>query len=163
MIIPIIQVTQRILLDKPLWYFDKSNEGGDLQVMFDKLKEATGYRFDNDHTVWSDIYGNLRAISIHGASHKKTWVIQIWDEKGQTSILGLTQPMIDRDTDVMTRDNYDKLSSASEKFMRGKVACSACSKETDSVGNGRRFYAGIYCEACWENTYKKQAASENYN
>ena len=157
--IPIIEITQREITRRPLMFFTRHHEGYDGRWKL--MKQATEYSYDNNKTMWSNINGHLHSISI--LKGVAGWEINLWDDTGSLAIGQIKQDMINAETDVLSNENYAKMDKMTKDFHRGTVRCSGCGKDTNSKNNPRRFYAGIYCESCWEGKYKAMEAKENYD
>jgi hypothetical protein len=47
---------------------------------------------------------------------------------------------------------------------QGKLRCSHCGEIIDYAENsGHRYFAGIYCQHCWDTKYREIEANETYN
>lgn len=155
-----LQVPQQMLMKKPLWYFEGNNKEG-VQKMFKKLKKMTGYQYDNTHLQWSNIFGEMFTFSVYVSGD--TWSISVWDHTGGTSVCELSQPIVDKETDTLSQENYNKLSEETKAYTRGMTKCSGCKEEIKQDDIAGRYFAGTYCEGCWEGKWKAIEAEETYN
>ena len=165
-LIGILQIPQNMIMERPLWYFDHNNREG-MRSIYNELKSLTNYRFDNNKKLWSNIFGDFFSISIHFVNNQRTnkkyWEIYVWDAKGNTSIINFTQDSINKEEDVLSDQNYNILTKYTEDFSRGKVRCSDCKKEINHSEIAGRYFAGVYCNECWERKWKVIEAKETYN
>lgn len=165
-----LEVPQSWIKNKPLYWYDPNNQDADsIRVMTKAFKELTGYNFDNTHLKWSNIYGDLFAISVHAElppKHLKgtgQWDITIWDARGNTTIDVISFDIKDVNTDYIPNDIYRRMEEVTEDFSRGKVSCSGCGSKHDySKIKHQKYFAGIYCNNCWETKYKAIESSETY-
>lgn len=156
-----LEIPQRIIMDTPLWYLDNNNKDG-ISKKFKELKKISGYTFDNTHLHWSNIFGHMFSISIH-LNYKKTyWDVHVWNHTGNESILNFLQKVVTVETDVLSIDNYKKLCGVTENYVRGIIKCSGCGKEIKTTDVAGQYFAGRYCNNCWNNKYKAIEAAENY-
>lgn len=164
-----IHIPQHDIQRYPLHYFELNNKDGlskKNNQMYEILKDKP-YN-TSASMLWSDGYGNLRIIMI--VYSQKTqygperFTITMWDEKGGTTLCVINQLVINKETDILNNENYKILSQKSEMWMNGKMNCSKCGCEIDYKENfHHRYFAGIYCQTCWEGGMKQIEAQENYN
>ena len=159
--IPHLEIPQDVIFNKPLWHFDMNNQEG-IRKTFKQLKDLTGYRFDDMNIEWSNIFGHLFSISVHLEEHNKTWMISVWDHTGTTSICRMNQEYKDKDTDVLSQKNYQKLQQETEDFVRGYIKCSDCKTKIRKTEIAGSYFAGRYCTDCWEGKWKAIEAKETY-
>jgi hypothetical protein len=165
--IGMFQIPQREIQNIELWWLDGNNPEG-IKLKFKELKKLSGYSFDNPHLLYSNIYGNLFSIHIHFAdvnrvNKSQKWEISIWDEKGSTSIGTIFQPVENKETDKLLDNNYKELSRLTENFSKEIMQCSNCGKEIKKSEIAGRYFAGIYCQHCWDTKYKAIEAQETYD
>jgi len=162
--VPVIILQYHDVVDKPFWNIDKNNDN--VNNMWSKLKEATGYQFDNNKTfIQLGGCGDLFSFSIRAiyTPKFKAWDLHIWDYKGITSITNFTVPLINKETDVFTKEVYYKLDQKAREFLTGKIDCSKCHTQLNKNEVAGTFFAGSYCVKCWEGGMKREAALENYD
>lgn len=164
--IGLFQIPQGIIKNIELWYLDNNNQEG-IRLKFQELKKLSGYGFDNTHLLFSNVYGHLFAINIHFQDISRIhtspkWEFCIWDATGNTSIGTIWQPVENKETDRLSDENYKELRRLTENFTKGIVKCSACGKEINKVDIAGRYFAGIYCQHCWDTKYKAIEAKETY-
>jgi len=160
--VPILEFQQTQITAKPLWYFDSNNREGELKRIWQYLKNATGYIYDSDSKVWSNIYGQWVAFSIHYSG--KSFVISVWDVGGHIALGTIIQPCLEKEKDVLTPQNYNRLEEISINWHEGKVECSSCkSKQHYQHIKRQSIFAGVYCDECWQKTYAKKASTMTYD
>ena len=136
----------------------------DLEEVRKAVKVATNYKWDNGNRRFSNGGGVEFAFTLHKHTHfttRETWhTIGVWDSRGDTSIISDIVPV-----------NLDERKKFLSKIMRlcsnyadGKVYCHDCGKTANYVDiKNNRYFAGIYCDECWERKWKAIEANENYN
>lgn len=161
-----LEIQQHIIKDVPLWYLDMNNPDGMVNT-FKKLKEITGYKFDNRHLKWSDIFGDMFAINVYYQMKTKTygeqWYIHVWDAKGNTTIATITQDVVNKEEDYINNKSFEILQKKTKSYSQGIVDCSDCKKEMKNEEVSGRYFAGIFCKDCWERTWKAIEAKETYD
>lgn len=158
--IPHLEIPQQNIMKKPLWYFEGNNKEG-VNDLFEKMREMSGYQYGNRHLQWSNIFGHMFAISVYSAGDQ--WTISVWDHTGGTSVCSLSQEIVDKETDVLSSENYNKLSEETKAFSQGKIRCSDCKQHINQADIAGSYFAGRYCEDCWEGKWKAIEAKETYN
>lgn len=128
------------------------------------VKVAVDHRWGNSNTRFSNIYGTEFAfiLSKHTyMTNKETWYnLFVWDSLGRTSIFSGTVP----ENSSERRDFVKKVLDYSKKFTTGQINCSDCGKPINyHEVSGNRYFAGIYCDDCWNRKWKAIEAKENYN
>lgn len=168
-LIPHIEIPQNNLLNRPLIWFDVNNKSEDsLQGIQNKFKKICSYKWANSNVKWSNVYGHLFSIQVHKIkySYKSTklgWNIHIWDHTGTTTIISLIQSVKDENNDYLTKDNYKLICNSTERFVKGFINCSDCGNEIKQIEKGGRYFAGTYCQECWDRKWKEIEARETYN
>lgn len=164
-----IHIPQHEIQQSPLNYFELNNKDGlskKNNQMYEILKDK---KYNTSPSIlWSDSYGNLRTIMIVYSKTTQYGVerfnITMWDEKGGTTLCNINQPIINKEIDILSNENYKILSEKSIMWMNGKMNCSKCKCEIDYKENSRhRYFAGIYCQSCWDGGMKQIEAQETYN
>ncbi len=145
---------------------------GDPGEFIEKLEEASkavkrAVGEDNRGSVkirFSNGYGTEFAFMLSKHTHmttKETWYdLSVWDSLGHTSVISGIVP-----EDICERRDFvKKVLDTSELFTMGKLHCSDCGKVVNyQEVSGNRYFAGIYCNDCWERKWKAIEAKENYN
>jgi hypothetical protein len=157
-----LEIKQSMIKNKPLLYFETNNKDGVVKL-FKQLKELTGYKYDNKHLKWSNLFGYLFAISIYADKKHKSWEINLWDQTGGIAILRLEQPMTELETDMLSNDVYDEMCQVTEQYVRGFINCSDCKTQIKKSEIAGSYFAGVYCTDCWEGKWKEIEAKETYN
>ena len=144
---------------------------GDLDKFIEELKEvgnavkvAVDHKWANPNIRFSNIYGTEFSFGLYGHTHlitKQTWYdLSVWDSRGSTSIISGIIPEDSSEREAFVK----KVLDTSEHFTAGKIHCSDCGKLVNyHEVNGNRYFAGIYCNECWERKWKAIEAKENYN
>jgi hypothetical protein len=149
---PVISFSYGELENLLMGDLDKLTE--DFEELHQYLIEYTGYPLGNTHWKMENIYGEMFAFSLHGHA------LNLWD------VTGCTQIYICKFTDDLKqrKQAFYQAVKASENFTQGIIQCSDCHKDTDlKEAMKRRYFAGVYCEECWEGKWKAIEAKENYN
>ena len=144
---------------------------GDLDKFIEELKEvgnavkvAVDHRWANPNTRFSNIYGAEFAFGLYKHTHlttKQTWYdLSVWDSLGKTAVISGIVPENINERLAFVK----KVLDTSDIFTTGKIHCSDCGKLVNyrDVQNNK-YFAGIYCDDCWNGKWKEIEAKENYN
>jgi hypothetical protein len=132
------------------------------------LKKISGFMWDSNISRFSNIYGTEFKFMLFengGYNHQKkefegngTFEISVWDIKGQTSIYNHIIIPEEKRSDFI----QDML-QITERWTKGEVRCSDCKDWMSYEDNKKHHYfAGIYCDKCWDGKWKAIEAKENY-
>jgi hypothetical protein len=126
------------------------------------LQQVSGRFFYNNTGRFSNIFGTEMKFSIYPTmtpTHGERYDLTIYDYRGDMLIW---QEIITPDTD---RNNLiNRLMKVTEEWTRGNITCSNCGNLVPYYENmNHRYYAGIYCNECWESKFKAIEAAETYN
>lgn len=91
----------------------------------------------------------------HGSLH-------VWNSTGNTQIALVSFP--DNLSEKERRGLVNGVVKRMEEFSVGYIHCSDCGEKIkyhDETGG--RYFAGIYCQKCWDGKWKAIEAKENYN
>ena len=160
MIIDYIEFSNKINGD--LQKFQKELE--DIRIQLKKISE---YAYDNNIARFSNIYGTEFSFLI---SEKSKWdnknrkfiklgifELFIWDYIGSTSIFHSIIPQENRNEFIR------EILNICEEWSKGKKKCSDCGKWISYLENqNHRYFAGIYCDDCWNRKWKAIEKAESY-
>lgn len=132
------------------------------------LKKTSGYIYDNNVARFSNIFGTEFAFSL---SEKTKWnnperkwegtnvfELSVWDYGGGIAIFNGIIPSENRDKFIQ------EALSVCEKWSRGQKQCSDCGEWISYIENqSHRYFAGIYCDKCWNGKWKAIEAKETYD
>jgi hypothetical protein len=125
-----------------------------LEELHKYINEYTGFGWGNKNFRMSNIYGDEFTFSILRKE------FNLWDITGCTHIFRCVFP----DDLKQRKQVFYQAVKASENYTQGIIQCSGCHKDTNlKEARKRRYFAGIYCEECWEGKWKAIEAKENYN
>jgi len=65
--------------------------------------------------------------------------------------------------DVPSKDFIDWILKTTEEFINGIIHCSSCGKEINVSEIAGNYFAGVYCQKCWDTKYKELEANESYD
>lgn len=144
---------------------------GDLDKFIEDLKEvgnavkvAVDHQWANPNTRFSNIYGTEFSFGLYKHTHlttKQIWYdLSVWDSLGKTAVISGIVPENTNERRAFVK----KVLDTSEIFTTGKIHCSDCGKVVNyrDVQNNK-YFAGIYCDDCWNGKWKEIEAKENYN
>jgi hypothetical protein len=126
------------------------------EQMCEDLREVTfdvnGVRQFESNIV-TDIYGMPFVWSWHGST------LTVYDAVGGTTVAnGYFQGKGDR------RKVINEVVNRMEEFTQGYTHCSDCGTRIKYHGEvAGRYFAGVYCEKCWDGKWKAIEAKETYN
>ncbi len=155
---------------------DICTDGKDMKEKMTAVKVITGYRFDNSHFMISNIFGDLFAYmlsqvkitdkesqEIHAKYNsseslkKHKYILSIWNSAGSTSIYTSNSWIQDYDKPI-DREIYKKAKQYMEDYSQGIFRCSRCEVQIKNKRN--RYFAGIYCDKCWNDDSKGMSLKE---
>lgn len=117
------------------------------------VRKSSNYEYDNNILRISSSYGTEFKILFSTRS------IDIWDMHDFIVAKELLPDDIAKRKLVLS-----KIGQKIAKYDTGIISCSKCGKEMElQLHTQNRFYAGIYCNDCWEGGVRQQEARENYN
>jgi len=160
----------------PIWEYEKP-----LKEKLIALKVITGYQWDNEHKFLF-FNGQLYAFSLcrsqanpsspaqkeHAKEFNIGWhqedhvySLTLWDVTGNQTIYSNEwyHPNYDQ---PIPRKIIQEMESAVANYETNKIRCSDCGAETNA-DTRRRYFAGTYCEKCWEGKWKEIEAKETYD
>lgn len=160
----------------------------DLPKLQKEMKKVAGLMYDNNRLKFVSTMGTLFSLSfsqMHGtkgsfnyATYSKfpgfevvgktkygllfnIYRYNLWDSVGNTH---LSDGVFACDSDKPIPQNIQKeIAEAAKKFDNGIVACSDCGEEIKKAEAGGRYFAGVYCQECWDSEWKAREAKETYN
>lgn len=83
--------------------------------------------------------------------------INFRDETGSQSIVS-----IETKDDCITREQVNLIKKHLQNYCKGIISCSDCGKSIDKSDIAGRYYAGTYCNECWDKKWKEIASKDNY-
>ncbi len=133
----------------------------DLEKIRKELKSVSKYQFDNDFCRFSNIFGTEFKFHINERYYQEIpsgdFNLNIWDYTGRIIVFCRTIPKENRDFFIKS------LLEICEKWSNGEMQCCGCRKWISySENESHHYFAGIYCDECWENKYRAIEAKENY-
>jgi len=144
---------------------------GNIDEFINELKEASNavkdvvdYKRANGNTRFSNIFGTEFSFMLSKHEHittKEVWYdLSVWDTRGSVSIASGVVP----ENSKKRRAFVKKVLDISEEYTQGKIHCSDCGNVVNYHDVKRnRYFAGIYCDDCWNRKWKAIEAKENYN
>jgi hypothetical protein len=112
--------------------------------------------FDNYSSIHvSDLFGQHYGISIY-ANGKNTPSIHVWNHSGQDSVCTVY-------TKTLDEESIRTIAKAMEHYSCGEVQCAECGEWIKRHEAGGRYFAGLYCQHCWDTKWKEIEAKETYN
>ncbi|KKK73003.1 hypothetical protein LCGC14_2898200, partial [marine sediment metagenome] len=156
-----------------------------LKDRFRAIKLITGYEWDNTHLYLKNTHGDLYAISFNeigcpnGSINYKKYSklfhdnlmsnniveFHIWTQGGTCTIYGKVF-MIKSFISCIPESIMVNIKDSVNSYSKDKtLSCSDCGvkihHKTDEVGG--HYFAGIYCNSCWNRHWKAVEAKETYN
>jgi hypothetical protein len=127
-----------------------------------------GYNLGNSCVLYQSTKGNKYTISIYpdiryeGSVTKElgTASFNMWDENGCESLLSLENCSWES---APTVEFLDKLYNTIKDYEEGIIHCSDCGKPLKVGEVAGSYFAGRYCEHCWETKWKAIEAAETYD
>ena len=147
------------------WYSFRGHILGDIDEFMAELEKANNLIKDSINYEWSFI--RKRISNVHGEEFafgiyktREKFELSIWDKTGTTAIFSDNIPEnIDKRVEFL-KQVEEYLRDYSEGFKR----CSDCGKLVEyNLVKNNRYFAGVYCDDCWNRKWKAIEAKENYN
>lgn len=130
---------------------------------FKAMKTLVNNPYDEQNKLWISPSNNVFSLHVRLPKNSKQWHITMFTPNGLTHVKMLYQRKLHYLTDILTPRIYNKMVQEAEMYDKGFIRCSQCREyiRRRSIAGG--FYAGVYCESCWEGSVKERAACENYD
>lgn len=128
------------------------------------VKVAVNHKWANGNTRFSNIYGTEFSFMLSKHEHittKEVWYdLSVWDTCGSVSIASGVVPENSKERHAFIK----KVLDISKEYTQGKIHCSDCGKVVNYYDvQSNKYFAGIYCDDCWNRKWKEIEAKENYN
>lgn len=177
----------RIILDRsdimrlPISWYDFN--GPEQRALVKSIKELTGNRWDSNRlyleyqrrtfpilvssphfTRQSPYAASMRSKGvIYDKEGRATNVFEIhlWDSTGLCALGGWT--VIQAPDEIIGKEMQKAIREACELFVQGKLHCSDCREVILKSEIAGSYFAGKYCEKCWEGKWRAIEAKETYN
>jgi hypothetical protein len=124
-----------------------------LELLWQETKTESGHQWDNPQFFVSNSYGDLFTFNYYKNN------LRIWDL--HDFIVSHIELTSDKEK------NKEILKEAKENmdiYSKGKIHCSDCGKAEEYKNIvSHRYFAGIYCDTCWNTKWKSIEAKENYS
>ncbi len=141
---------------------------GDLAVLYANLHlvhtsimESTGYSWGNTHwhvAAGKDYHPYTWMITHAGFKDKTVFALDVWDWNGNKAVYsGELFPDA-----AKCKATIDAALAAMDKWSNSIFICSSCGKETP-LTERHSYWAGGYCNVCWEREYREKEANTNYD
>jgi hypothetical protein len=101
------------------------------------IKEQTGQYWDNPRTSFATITGAPFSFSVYGTK------LIVWAHDGSLS-LGHFEATVKGAQEALR---------VAKAYEHGKIHCSGCGQEVLLTEIGGHFYAGSYCQRCWNEDW----------
>lgn len=126
-----------------------------------------GYNLGNSSVLYQSKNGNKYTISIYpdfryeGRNRVEvgTASFHVWDEQGAESILTIEHGPWN---DAPTVSLLDSLYNTIKDYENGIIYCSDCGKPINKSEIAGSYFAGRYCEHCWNTKWRDIEARETY-
>lgn len=117
-----------------------------------------GLYYDNcANLIMSDTFGHLYSVGVH-KNNNSTYNFHLWDDSGASSLLSFTTK-----NNLLSKEEIDKIEKVMCNYREGIINCSDCGKEIYKHEIAGRYFAGQYCQRCWDTKWKAIEAKETYN
>jgi hypothetical protein len=140
---------------------------GEIEENRKKLKVASGYVYDNNISRFRNRYDDEFLFYISEKKQRNS-ISDIFEEINVFEIYVWSIADISVATEILTNENkkevIEKISDRCNLWSLGKICCCDCGKiaEYEKIKNNT-YFAGIYCQECWERKWKKIEAEETYD
>lgn len=124
-----------------------------LEIINNKVNEAFSQGYG---TTKFEVENEQITIMIHDDVH-------VWCDNGGTTIYGAEKSEIASHGKAVIKF---EVKHAITDLLNGIIHCSDCGKPMDRnevKGYKRHYFAGAYCQTCWDSKWKAIEARETYN
>ena len=90
------------------------------------------------------------------------WEIMIWNSAGDPQVYKTGYFIADPDQPI-PEPILEGILKALYNYIQGIIKCHGCGKEISFGQIAGAYFAGRYCEKCWESKFRKLEAKESYN
>jgi len=128
-------------------------------VKFDiqQLKASRRLRWDNDVALyWVYKNQNFTFMIVAPRGLIKEYELVVWNESGNIH-LGSWQFL----DSAIPSNVLNEIDDVCEHFLNGEVKCGQCGTWVD-YKKAPSYFAGVYCQTCWEGGWKEKEARETY-
>ena len=84
--------------------------------------------------------------------------IYFWTEDGMTSLA-----VVKYNKDTTFSEVYNVLNQCMLDYCNGIIHCSECGEPMQKGKYAGRYFAGVYCQKCWDGKWKEIEANETYD
>ena len=139
----------------PMSWFQHSGKGWEIEQA---LKKAVESQWDNSRLMFE--YYGLFTIQFHKQRNTNTWSWAMWDACGHSSIgkgsftVSLDQPM--------PKNTIKTIVQLCDDYNHNIIRCSGCGNHINRDDIAGRYFAGVYCQHCWDTKYKAIETAETY-
>jgi hypothetical protein len=130
-------------------------------------KALLGCKPDNQTTQSLKIGGSFFSFHVNCMEYKgkpKSWELTFWDISGNISLYNITFPVVDETKDIIPNDAFERIIEILKDYSKSFIRCTKCSKRIPVSEIAGSYFAGRYCDHCWnEGGMKEKEAKETYN
>ena len=117
-------------------------------------KDAAATFYITDSTTFAN------KITLKAFPWNNKMEICLWADDGSTSLMHVNNIPLQDDVEKYKQIALERIND----FANGVIHCSDCGIAFPVTEiKGKAFYAGIYCQHCWDNKWKAIEAAENYD
>lgn len=129
----------------------------ELERLWKATQEAVDYLWDNQEIKISSTFGQLFHVMFN--EYDTHISMTVWDERGSVN-LGVFKL---QENDFMPGE-YKRLQETMVDWYSGFMPCSGCGTRINYFEKRHQsYFAGVFCDECWEGGVKQQEANESYN
>lgn len=136
----------------------------DMEELRKAQKKLFDYRWDNHHEFVTNIYGQMFAFNVYHDKPRNTVRVSFWDQIGTVSLGGFSFVVIDLSKSIndLAVDSWRNMLKRMDQYTQGIIHCSDCEKEISLLPHRQAYFAGRYCDDCWNSKWKAIEAAESY-
>lgn len=126
-----------------------------------ELREISGYKWGGSFVRLTATFGmEFKVIFSQHGGENSGWFCSIWT-MNELTIVRLVDLPKDRSE---VNEFITKILYAMDRWAEGYIKCSSCGTLHEyKVIKSNRYFAGTYCQTCWEREFKAIEAKENYD
>lgn len=120
-----------------------------------------GLKYDSDVSSFIKGYGEVFMFTIYHRFYRDEYGyinFNLWVDDGGTALCDKTWKVGEYKDEIAA-----EIKEIMKKYTEGYIRCSGCGKWIKQKDIAGRFFAGVYCDECWEREWKERERQENYS
>lgn len=134
----------------------------DLEKTNRVLKELMSYPWSSPHYFVTDISGEMFQFLHH--KFGDTNIITLWNNSGRVGMGDIKVKSDDPNATILSHaaDQWKEMYQRMSDYTNGIIHCADCGNTLKLHEPHGTYFAGHFCDDCWERKWKAIAAAETY-